>query len=861
MNSFPSAQVDGLHPRLPGRLPGRFLATVAAALFLPLLLLFPARLAAGPCVPPPDGAVAWWGFDEAAGDTAVDRAGGHGGVLENQPLRINGLVHGGLHFTGHNWVTVPDSADWTLGSADFTIELWASFDTADSGSVGEPGHIFIGCDEGPSTRNKWFFAWGGGVLNFHVNGPGVGAQFFPLVPFSPVVGAWYHLAIVRSGTTFTIYINGVAAGSSENAVVIPDPNAPLTLGQAEQIGFVHGSLDEVSLYHRALSSSDIAAIHGAGAAGKCTPLALRPNHGGVDHTVTTRVETPGPAAVTRVSLRRTGHPEVVGPIVGTDSDGTAVTARFDLTGVALGLWDVTLLLADGSQPVLRDGFRVEPVVAPLYLCHFVALPVIRRGVAQVQWIAVENHGNVDGGDVHFFLGVPAGVGFRTGDSGEFTAAVRDTVIHYVVGRNGALDTRLIPLALRVDGDPGCFLLACATSPTPEGLHLPVDPGGDLDLVETVMAGDVPEFDQWFATESLRFQKCPVQSYDPNEKAGPSGFGPNRLIASGEPLGYSVRFENQASATAAAREVLVQDRLDPAVFDLDSFELGPVDFGSHRIVPPSHAQTLAAGVDLGGGQNFTVRITAGLDHETGLATWRFATVDTRTGLPPDDPAAGFLPPNQSPPQGEGGVLYSIRTLASVADGVLVTNAAQIVFDTNPPIPTGTRTNTLYNHPPDAHVAPLAPVQPMATFPVAWSPTGDPSAIRTYNVYVATNGGDPALWLENTADTTAPFTGTDQSAYAFYVTAADFLGSIQPLPSAPDARTTVVTTLRFQRVESTGSGVRLTWLGLSGTTYRIEGTTRLGVDPWGPVVDVPSPGATTTTLLPRDADAQFYRLRAL
>jgi hypothetical protein len=98
-------------------------------------------------------------------------------------------VRGALRFNGSNFVAVPDNDLWAFGAKDFTIELWANFDQPGSGSVGEPGDIFIGNDEGPGFRNKWFFALGGGFLNFHINSPTIGPKFFPLVPFSPAANA------------------------------------------------------------------------------------------------------------------------------------------------------------------------------------------------------------------------------------------------------------------------------------------------------------------------------------------------------------------------------------------------------------------------------------------------------------------------------------------------------------------------------------------------------------------------------------------------------------------------------------------------------------------------------------------------
>jgi hypothetical protein len=108
----------------------------------------------------------------------------------------------------------------------------------------------------------------------HLNGPEVGSRFFPLVPFSPTVGQWYHLAVTRDGSTYTIFVDGTPCGSEIDTRLIPNANAPLTIGQAEELGFMNGRLDEVTIYNRALTEEEIQAISGAGMAGKCIDLTI-----------------------------------------------------------------------------------------------------------------------------------------------------------------------------------------------------------------------------------------------------------------------------------------------------------------------------------------------------------------------------------------------------------------------------------------------------------------------------------------------------------------------------------------------------------------------------------------------------------
>jgi len=197
--------------------------------------------------------------------------------------------------------------------------------------------------------------------------------------------------------------------------------------------------------------------------------------------------------------------------------------------------------------------------------------------------------------------------------------------------------------------------------------------------------------------------CEVGSRDPNEKVGSLGSGSEGYLRDDEPLAYAIFFENQPGATAPAQTVEVVDALDPTKYDLGSFELGPVIIGDRVLVPPSGARQWTTDVDLRPERNLVLRVNAGLDGATGVVTWRFVSLDPATTLPPDDPLAGFLPPNVNPPEGDGSVTYTVRPKAGLTSGAELRNLANIIFDQNPPIDTPTWVNTIDNTAPEVTFA--------------------------------------------------------------------------------------------------------------------------------------------------------------
>lgn len=224
------------------------------------------------CAVAPEGLVAWW---RAEGDS-VDAAGTNHALLRGGAAIQAGRVGGGFSFDGvSGFAEVPDHPWWVLGRRDFGIEFWVMFRSLPvTSSRILPAVIFIGNDEGNYEMNKWFLSLAENQLWLHVNGPGVGSHFLPLASFTPELNRFYHLALVRSGSRFVVYRDGLPAGSQTSDLELPNAAAPLTIGQAENIGFLDGVMDEVSMYSRALSDEEVAAIAAAGPSGKCGSLVL-----------------------------------------------------------------------------------------------------------------------------------------------------------------------------------------------------------------------------------------------------------------------------------------------------------------------------------------------------------------------------------------------------------------------------------------------------------------------------------------------------------------------------------------------------------------------------------------------------------
>jgi hypothetical protein len=223
-------------------------------------------IATGSCPGTPPGMVAWW---RGEGNTG-DYAGTNDAVFEGVAGYGPGEVGQAFVFDGAtSYLQVPNNPLWVLGTNDFTIEFWANFSAVVASDIaGDGSTVFIGQDEGSGAKNKWFFGFGGGLLYFYVRGSALAPTALAQANFAPLTNQWYHLGLTKGSNVYRTYVNGTQLSDETNNQAIPVANAPLIIGQAQDF-FMGGLLDEMSLYNRALTASEVQAIYSAGAHGKC----------------------------------------------------------------------------------------------------------------------------------------------------------------------------------------------------------------------------------------------------------------------------------------------------------------------------------------------------------------------------------------------------------------------------------------------------------------------------------------------------------------------------------------------------------------------------------------------------------------
>jgi hypothetical protein len=287
----------------------------------------------------------------------------------------------------------------------------------------------------------------------------------------------------------------------------------------------------------------------------------------------------------------------------------------------------------------------------------------------------------------------------------------------------------------------------------------------------------------------------IHPIDPSEKRGTIGYDPNgtplelcrHFVKPDAPLEYTVFFENEPNATAPAQEVRIVDYLNPSL-DWTTLELGEIVFGDQVVTSLAGNVSGQTTVPLPD-SNYVVDINAQFNVYNGQVTWLLRTIDPNTGDLPEDPLAGFLPPNDANHRGEGHVCFSIYPQQDLPNA-RIPNKATIFFDTEAPFDVNVWLNAIDGSPPASAVLPFPPLSIPTRFEVQWSGNdGQGCGIAGYDIYVSTNSEPNVPWILNTSETNSIFVGVPGNTYRFYCVAHDFLENVELEPVVPDAETTL------------------------------------------------------------------------
>ncbi|WP_334407672.1 Ig-like domain-containing protein [Bradyrhizobium sp. AZCC 2289] len=262
--------------------------------------------------------------------------------------------------------------------------------------------------------------------------------------------------------------------------------------------------------------------------------------------------------------------------------------------------------------------------------------------------------------------------------------------------------------------------------------------------------------------------------------GPQGFGSAQYLPAGQALPYTINFANPPTSQTNPGEIRIVTKLD-AGLDPYTFRLGDLTIGDVSVHIPSGRALFQGDFDFTQSKGFILRVSAGIDTKANTATWLLQAIDPKTGEVIQDPSLGLLAPNNARGAGLGSVSYSILPLSSLPTGTTISAQARVLFNTMAPQDTATLIQTLDGSAPVTALSAIL-IQGTSDYSVKWTATDDSggSGVAHVTVYVSEDGGDYAIWLRQSTETSGIYQGQVGHTYQFLALATDNAGNTEKPP---------------------------------------------------------------------------------
>lgn len=210
-----------------------------------------------PCMAATSNVISWWPGES----NGMDNFGGANGFLTNGMAFTNAEVGNGFLCNGSN-SAVQLGNPVNLQLQNFTVEAWVKRFSSTASSLVTPNASIISYGTG---------GWGFGVWNdgrLLLTRAGVN-NIDGFVGFTDT-SAFHHIAVTKSNTTVVFYYDGkpFPVGAYSSVFTFTTNIAIGAEGDNYGTGF-YGIIDELTVYNRALSTTEITNIFNAGRGGKC----------------------------------------------------------------------------------------------------------------------------------------------------------------------------------------------------------------------------------------------------------------------------------------------------------------------------------------------------------------------------------------------------------------------------------------------------------------------------------------------------------------------------------------------------------------------------------------------------------------
>lgn len=204
------------------------------------------------------GLVGAWAFYEGSGLRLNDLSGrGNNGALTNGPTWGGGQSGYALSFDGtDDYVSITNSSVFDFGANDFSASWWEYRVSNTNGRAAIVRDNFVGF-----TPFLFGYSSGGATLQIYMTSNNSTWNIASANSLGPVtLNTWNYFVVTRRGTSFFAYKNAVQTDTWTSALGLAAGGGNLQLGKYTSF-FFSGLLDQVRIYNRALSASEVAMLY------------------------------------------------------------------------------------------------------------------------------------------------------------------------------------------------------------------------------------------------------------------------------------------------------------------------------------------------------------------------------------------------------------------------------------------------------------------------------------------------------------------------------------------------------------------------------------------------------------------------
>ena len=220
------------------------------------------------------GLVGYWPMDEGVGGTSgvsqtADQSGsGNNGIWYGTAAGTNNTYYtagkvgswGGYFNGGNDYIMATDTTFLQLSSQG-TLSIWIN-----PATYPLPGNwnVIISKGSWSTGKNEYSIYFNGGIskISFEANGSS-GGQGVSISNTNTPLNAWTLVAFTWNSSLLTAYINGQPLATSSMSQGASTAGAAMYIGTNINNYFFAGLIDDVRIYNRALSPSEISALYNA----------------------------------------------------------------------------------------------------------------------------------------------------------------------------------------------------------------------------------------------------------------------------------------------------------------------------------------------------------------------------------------------------------------------------------------------------------------------------------------------------------------------------------------------------------------------------------------------------------------------